>query len=353
MKVALVYDRINKWGGAEQVLLALHEIWPKAPLYTSVFDKKATPWADVFKVRTSFLQQLPLPKNKHEYYPFLMGLAFESFSFDEFDVVISITSEFCKAIITKPKTLHLCYCLTPTSYLWSGFENYFNSQILKFLSQPMIKFLRCYDKIVCHRPDKYLAISKTVQERIKRYYSQNSDLIYPPVNLGIQSNETGDFFLVVSRLVPNKKIDVAITAFNKLRLPLKIVGVGREMQNLKKIAKKNIEFLGHLTDQQLAKYYQSCLAVVVPGEEDFGIVAVGAQSFGKPVIAYGHGGATETVIEGKTGYFFDKDLAKTISSVKLSAIDAKDCIANAQKFSKERFKQAFLNYVEKQFLRLR
>lgn len=182
MKVALVYDRVNKFGGAERVLLALHEIWPKAPLYTSVYDKKAAPWANVFEVRTSFLQKLPLPKNEHELYPFLMGIAFESFNFDEFDLVISVTHEFAKAIITKPKTFHLCYCLTPTSYLWSGYENYFHPKPgwFKFLSKPLINYLRWYDKIIAHRPDKYVAISKTVQERIKKIYNQESEVIYPP-----------------------------------------------------------------------------------------------------------------------------------------------------------------------------
>ena len=181
MKVALVYDRVNKWGGAERVLLALHEIWPKAPLYTSVYDPAAAGWADCFEVRTSFLQKLPLPKNEHELYPFLMGIAFESFNFDEFDLVISITSEFAKAIITKPKTFHICYCLTPTSYLWSGYEQYFkNKNYLKFFTRPLINYLRWYDKIIAHRPDKYIAISKTVQERIKKFYNQESSIIYPP-----------------------------------------------------------------------------------------------------------------------------------------------------------------------------
>src|SRR6187549_412431 len=148
MKVALVYDRINKWGGAESVLLALHDIFPDAPLYTSVYDKEKTPWAKVFDVRTSFLQKLPLPKNNHEYYPFLMGIAFESFNFDEFDVVISVTHEFAKAIITKPGTLHICYCLTPTSYLWSGYDAYFKPGLMKTLTAPLVKYLRFYDKIV-------------------------------------------------------------------------------------------------------------------------------------------------------------------------------------------------------------
>lgn len=349
MKVALVYDRINKWGGAESVLLALHEIWPDAPLYTSVYDKSLTPWANAFKVRTSFLQKLPLPKNAHEYYPFLMGIAFESFNFDEYDVVISVTHEFAKAIITKPKTLHLCYCLTPTSYLWSGYDNYFQNDFLRTLSQPLVKYLRWYDKIVAQRPDKYVAISKTVQERIKKYYVRDSDLIYPPVNLG-NFGHKGDFFLVVSRLVPNKKIDIAIKACNELNLPLKIVGTGREEQKLKSIAKNNIEFLGNLTEEELRKYYQSCLALIVPGEEDFGIVSVEAQSFGKPVIAFGAGGSTETIIEGKTGWFFPEQTAQSLVSliekIDPRKINSEDCVRNAKKYSLANFKHEFEQYVQ-------
>ncbi len=181
MKVALVYDRVNKFGGAERVLLALHEIFPEAPLYTSVYDKKLTPWADVFDVRTSFLQKFPLPKNAHEFYPYLMGIAFESFNFDEYDLVISVTHEFSKAVITKPNTFHLCYCLTPVGYLWDGYEDYFHNKPgwFKTLISPLLKYVRWYDKIIAQRPDAYIAISKTVQERIKRLYNRDSKVIYP------------------------------------------------------------------------------------------------------------------------------------------------------------------------------
>ncbi len=183
MKVALVYDRVNKFGGAERVLLALHKIFPDAPLYTSVYDPTAAKWAECFEVRTSFLQKLPLPKNAHEFYPFLMGIAFESFNFDEYDLVISVTHEFAKAVITKPSTVHICYCLNPVGYLWDSYEDYFHSKPCWFkkLSLPVIKYLRFYDKTIAHRPDKYITISKTVQERIKRIYGKESEVIYPSV----------------------------------------------------------------------------------------------------------------------------------------------------------------------------
>src|SRR5574340_880442 len=255
MKVALVYDRINKWGGAESVLLALHEIWPDAPLYTSVYDKRLTSWANYFDVRTSFIQKLPVPKNKHEFYPFLMGLAFETFNFDRYDLVVSLTHEFAKAIITKPKTKHLCYCLTPTSYLWSGYQSYFSNKIFRTLSKPVVSYLRFYDKIVAQRPDQYVAISQVVQERIRKYYGRQSEVIYPPVTIGdSQIVRPGEFYLLVSRLVPNKRIDVAVKAFNELGLPLKIVGTGREERSLMSLARKNIDFVGYASPSELANY---------------------------------------------------------------------------------------------------
>ncbi len=180
MRIALVYDRINKFGGAERVLLALHEIWPDAPLFTSVYHPQRASWADGFKVIPSFLNKLPLARSRHEILPWLMPLAFESFEFDEFDVVISITSEFAKGIITKPHTFHLCYCLTPTRYLWSGYEDYFQNRAFKFFSQPVVSYLRTWDKIASQRPDEYLAISQEVKKRIKKYYDRDSAVIYPP-----------------------------------------------------------------------------------------------------------------------------------------------------------------------------
>ena len=147
MKTALVYDRVNKWGGAERVMLALHEMFPDAPLYTSVYDKKNAEWARVFKVRTSFLQNFPHIISNHEFYPYLMPLAFEQFDFDEYDLVISVTSEAAKGIITKPKTKHICYCLTPTRYLWSGYDDYFSNKLFRFFSYPAVVYLRKWDKI--------------------------------------------------------------------------------------------------------------------------------------------------------------------------------------------------------------
>ena len=359
MKVALVYDRVNKWGGAERVLLALHKLFPDAPLYTSVYNKKTAPWAKVFDVKTSFLQNFP-KSSSHELYATLMPLAFESFSFDEYDLVISVTSEAAKGIVTKPKTRHICYCLTPTRYLWSGYNEYFKGSIFRLLTKPVVSYLRIWDKIAAQRPDLFIAISKEVQGRIKRYYGRESVVVYPPIDTAFSALASSDkldarhsYFLIVSRLVPYKRVDIAIRVFNKLKLPLKIVGVGLEEKYLESISGSTIEFLGNLTDKELVEYYRGCRALIFPGIEDFGLTILEAQSFGKPVIVFKDGGALETVIEGKTGMFFSKhsveSLSQAINQFNNIKFDPKDCIENAQKYSFEEFKKNFLSVMLNSF----
>ena len=183
MKVALVYDRINKWGGAERVLLAFHRLFPDAPLYTSIYSRNGAPWADDFDIQPSFLQKIPRIQKSHEILAPLMPIVFETFSFDEFDVVISVTSEAAKGVITKPHTVHICYCLTPTRYLWSGYNDYFQDPFLRLASKPVISYLQWCDKAAAQRPDVYIAISKEVQSRISTYYHRDSTVIYPPVKI--------------------------------------------------------------------------------------------------------------------------------------------------------------------------
>jgi len=362
MRVAFVYDRVNKWGGAERVLLALHEIWPEAPLYTSVYNRETSHWAKVFKVIPSFLQNFVFSKTNHEFYFWLMPFAFESFSFDEYDVVISLTSEAAKGIITKPETLHLCYCLTPTRYLWSGYPDYFKGGVFRLLSWPAVAYLKKWDKLAAQRPNSYLAISKTVQKRIKDYYGRESEVIYPPVelekfeilNTKSETNtkykiQNTKYFLVVSRLVKYKKVDLVIEAFNELGWNLKIVGSGREMGNLRRKARKNITFLGYLTEENLLGYYQNCQAVIFPQEEDFGLVPIEAQACGKPVIAFRAGGATETVVEGKTGELFYPQsadaLIKVLKSFKARKYRPEVCRKQAENFSLEGFLKTFSSQI--------
>jgi len=363
MKVAIVYDRVNKWGGAERVLLALREIFPKAPLFTSVYDKKGAKWAKKFvKVNTSFIQKLPFSESKHEHFAFLMPIAFESFDFSEFDLVITVTSEAAKGIITKPETAHICYCLTPIRYLWSHHDFYFKNPpaifskipLFYYLSRPFVYYMRKWDKIASQRPDHYIAISNEVKKRIKKYYKRDSEIIFPPVEIEKFTKDKkvkkGDYFLYVSRLIPYKRADLVVRAFNKMELPLVIIGTGSEEDKLKSIAKENIKFTGHLTDKELASYYQRARAFIFPQEEDFGIVALEAQAAGTPVIAYKKGGALDTVTEGKTGLFFNKQseesLIKAVKKFEKIKFKRKDLIENAKRFSKENFQNNIIKFIE-------
>jgi len=352
MKTAIVYDRVNKWGGAERVLLALKQLFPDAPLYTSVYDSSEADWAKGFDIRTSFLQSLSLARKKHELFALFMPLAFEEFVFDDYDLVISVTSEAAKGIITKPKTLHICYCLTPTRYLWSGYNEYFKNPIFRFITKPIVKYLQIWDKTASKRPDVMISISDEVRKRVRNYYDRDTDIIYPPSTLTGESakSKRGEYLLIVSRLVPYKRIDLAIKACDELGLPLKIIGTGSEGRNLRKIAGKNIEFLGRLSDEKVKEYYANCRAIIFPGVEDFGLTVIEAQQFGKPVLAYKQGGAVETIVEGKTGMFFYPQtveaLVQTLPQFYDQVFDAKSCIENAKKFHFDVFKSKFMSLIE-------
>lgn len=376
MKVALVYDRVNKIGGAERILLALHKLFPNAPLYTSVYNKETAGWAHNFTIKTSFLQKIPFAKTHHEFFAPFMPLAFESFSFEKYDLVISVSSEAAKGIITSQKTKHIAYILTPTRYLWSGYENYFQNILLKTISLPVVWYLRVWDRQAVQRVDVVAAISKEVQKRVKKYYQRESNVVYPPVGIGAEvayenflghavrlsssknfvsspRKNKNSYFLVVSRLVPYKRIDIVIEACNELNLPLKIVGTGSMENNLKKLAGPTVEFVGSLTDKQLAWYYKNCRALIFPGEEDFGITVVEAQLFGKPVIAYRSGGALETVVQGKTGEFFFPQTARALVKVLKTFNEEKyknpDCKKQAEKFSFGEFKKNFIKVLKQEF----
>jgi len=357
MKIALVYDRVNKWGGAEQILLCLHEMFPEASLYTSVFDLKNASWAKVFKVvETSFLQKIPWARSRHEYLGTFMPLVFESFDFSNFDLVISVTSEAAKGIIVKPPTKHISIILTPTRYLWSGYDIYFKNPILRLISYPFIVYLRNWDRIASKRPDKLIAISKEVNKRISKYYKRNSEIIFPPVDLEKLSAfkkekvTKKDYYLLVSRLVPYKKVDIAIRAFNKLGKKLIVVGGGNSLKKLKIISKNNISFVGIVDSKILVKLYQEAKALIMPQEEDFGIVSVEAQFFNTPVITYQKGGATDTVVNEKTGILFEKQTVDSLMSAVKEFEKRKflenDLLQNSIKFSKEVFKEKILSIIK-------
>ena len=355
MKVALVYDRVNSWGGAERVVVSLKKLFPEAQLFTSVYNSSSAKWASGFsEIKTSFLQKVPLARTHHQLLGYLMPLSFESLDLSDFELVISITSEFAKGVITQPRTKHICYCLTPTRYLWSHYNFYFNSTLLRTLSKPIISYLRLWDRQAALRPDGIIAISEVSRSRVKKFYGIDSPVVYPPAlklhpdpsSLKKPKGAPKEFFLVVSRLVPYKKVDLAIKAFNLLGRNLIIVGTGSEEKRLKSIARKNIFFTGMLTDEELCQYYKYTKALIFPQEEDFGIVAIEAQMQGKPVIAYKMGGSLETVIHKKTGIHFNRQnvesLVRAISKFDKSNFDENLIKKNANKFSEASFHKNFI-----------
>lgn len=346
MKVALIYDRVNKFGGAERLLLSIHKIFPDAPLFTLVYDKKSSKWAQNFKIIPTFLNKLPWLRKRHELLAPIAPLAFETLDLSDYDVIISITSSDAKSIITSPKQLHICYCLTPTRYFWSGNKEYSRDIKLKILPNFIYNYLRTIDLLTSTRADEYIAISEEVKKRIKKYYNRDSSVIYPPIDDKFYSeNNTPirnrDYYLVVSRLVPYKKTELAISVFNKLNKKLIVVGDGSEMNRLKKISNRNIIFTGKVSDSELINIYKDAKAVIFPQDEDFGLVPIEAQACGTPVIALGRGGALETIISGKTGIFFKnqtiKSLESAINKFESLAINPHNCISNARKFSQAIF----------------
>lgn len=356
----MVYDRINTFGGAERVLLALHKIFPKAPLFTSVYHKKNASWAKAFQVKTSFLQHIPLARRYHQFFAPLMPFAFRSFQFDAYDLVISITSESAKNIQVRGDTKHICLCLTPTRYLWSGYDEYFSNIFLKTVSFPLVALLRAFDKQAAKKPHAYIAISREVQKRIKKYYGRESEVIYPPVTLGNRQKfnkdktpKTKDYFLVVSRLsrfTNYKRIDLAVKAATKLDIPLLVIGKGNA-SHMKKYAGPTVQFLQHVSDKQLQTFYQNAKALIFPGFEDFGLVMVEAQAAGIPVIAFGKGGAMEIIQKGTTGIFFSRQtessLVNILKSFKESRYNSRASQENAKRFSFSQFEKLLKAYILK------
>src|SRR3989344_17637 len=344
MKIALVHDYLTQYGGGERVLQALAEMFPEAPIYTLVYDERAT--GRVFagrEIRTSFLQRLPFTKRYHRLFPLIMPIAIEQFDFSEFDIVLSISASFAKGISTKPQTRHINYCLTPTRFLWDDSHHYikesYSSWPVRKLLPLLVSYLRVWDKEAAYRVDEYIGISEFVRCRIKKYYERDSRLIYPPVDTSKYtiSPELGNYFLMVGRLVSYKRFDLAIRAFAAMGLPLKIVGDGPELRKLKAQSSnaKNIQFLGLVSDYKMPELYARAQAVIFPQEEDFGLVPLESMASGRPVIAYRGGGALETIKEGVTGIFFDEQteiaLALAVGKYQLSAYDPAEIRAHAAK----------------------
>lgn len=364
MKIAIVYDDLIQFGGAERLLLAVHELWPSAPIYTSYASAE---WVRKCKkegiiLKTSFMQYLPFKEKLNRVYAPLLFycLAFESFDFDKYDIVLSISSRFAHGVVTKPRTIHICYMNTPGRMFWNP-EDYFKTtnKLLGFLVKPFLSHLRIWDYIAAQRVDYFIANSKTPQERIKKYYGKDSAIIYPFVDNTYLNKLTpigeGDYYLIISRLVPWKRIDVAIEAFNRLKISLKIIGSGSDSKRLKNLAGNNIEFLGQVPEEQKIKYILECIALIQPQLEDFGIASLEAMAMGRPVVAYGYGGAVQTIISGVTGEFFyhqtSEEIIKVIKNFDHKKYLPANCRNQALKFTKEKFREEIKKFVNEVYLK--
>ena len=357
-KIALVHDYLNQYGGAERVLEALHDVYPWAPVYTSIYSPRKMPdhyrrW----RIHTSFMQRLPGVMSRHQWYLPLYPLAVESFDLSRYNVVLSSSSAFAKGVITEPETLHVCYCHSPMRFAWN-FDEYIQwekgaARRVRLLLPVVLNYVRLWDEVSAGRVDAYIANSRVVARRIRKRYRREATVINPPVDTRLyrplEGEPLGDYFLIVSRMIPYKRLDVAIDAFTRLKLPLKVVGTGRQAADLQDRAGPNIEFLGSLPDADLKRLYAGCRAFIFPGEEDFGITPLEAQASGRPVIAYGAGGALETVVEGLTGEFFPEQSAEALADV-VARFDERryDAIAirrHAEGFDTEVFKRKIEEFI--------
>ncbi|MDH4208725.1 MAG: glycosyltransferase [Anaerolineae bacterium] len=355
MRVAIIHDWLNQVGGAEGVLEVLKELYPEAPIYTSIYWPQAMP--DQYRnwdIRSSWLNRLPLIKAHHQPFLALYPLAFEAFDLREYDLVLSNKSAFCHGVITQAHTTHVCYCLTPTRFLWD-YHSYIQHErinpLARALLSPLLGRLRLWDKLAADKVEHFVAISETVRQRIRKFYERDAAVIHPPVDVErfeVQA-EHEDYFLIVSRLVPYKRIDLAVEAFNHLGLPLHVIGDGRDRSRLEALAKPNVDFLGRLPNTEVERYISRCRAFIFPGEEDFGIAPVEAQAAGRPVIAYAAGGALETVVEGVTGSFFREQtadsLAEAVANFRDADFDSATIRRHAQGFDKATFKRKLQAFV--------
>ena len=358
LNIALVHDYLNQYGGAERVLEALHALYPHAPVYTSFYAPKIMPahfrrW----NIHTSFMRNLPNVAKWHQLYMPLYPTAFEQFDLSSYDVVLSSSSAFAKGVITQPETLHVCYCHSPMRFAWN-YHDYIGGESVPHRAHLLLAFVlnyvRLWDEVSANRVDTYIANSRVVASRIRKRYNRLATIINPPVDTRQYSpakgGAHGDYFLMVSRLIPYKRIDLAVDAFNSLGLPLKIVGTGRQATKLQARAGTGIEFLGAVPEAELKKLYAHCKAFIFPGQEDFGIAPLEAQASGRPVIAYGAGGALETVRPGITGEFFTEQtaqaLADTVHSFDAEKYDPAEIRRHAEQFDIEVFKRKIAEFIK-------
>lgn len=359
MKVALVHDYLSQDGGAERVLRAFHELWPEAPIFVLFNQPGNVPGFADADIHESFLHWLPFGRTKYQWYLPWMPIATERHNLHDFDVVISSTSAFAKGVLTRPDTLHISYCHTPTRYLWTDTHEYIAdlkyNRLIKAALPKLIYKLRLWDKASVDRVDHFVANSGTVHSRIQKYYRRDSDVMYPPVDTHNfrPVEKIGDYFVSGGRLVPYKRFDLLVRVFNRLGKPLKIFGTGPEMKKLQSQSKSNIQFLGRISDAEKADLLAHAQAFLHPQIEDLGITPLESMAAGRPVIAYGVGGATETVIPGETGVLFYEQNWETIFDTVIrfdpTVWDSQKIRVWAERFSTPHFKERFLSYVTNKY----
>lgn len=362
MKIAIVHDYLIQYGGAEKVVEVFHELFPDAPIFTTIYSKRRFP--EYFKeidVKTSFMQNFPFLDKHFKKYLLFYPRAIESLNLRGYDLILSSSSAFAKGAKKNNNTCHICYCHAPMRFVWD-YKRYIEKEDIGIVTRKIlplaIKRLKKWDLKTVNRVDYYIANSEYIKNKIKQYYNRDATVINPPINVKDFkiSNKIEDYFLIVSRLNAYKNIDLVVDVFNNQGLKLKIVGSGPYREVLENMANtSNIEFLGRLDDKELKEVYSKCRAYIFPGKEDFGISPVEAQASGRPVIAYGDGGALETVIEGVTGLFFKKNSKDSlIDAIKYflkieDSFNQKSITNNALRFDKGVFKNNIREFLHKKY----
>jgi len=362
-RVALVHDWLTGMRGGEKILEVFCELFPSATIFTTIYNEGVmSPAIEKMKIKTSFIQHLPLKTTKYRHYLPLMPAAMDKLDFSEYDFILSTSVAVAKAATPRTGALHICYCNTPMRYIWDQYDEYFGKDRAGLLTRTAMAlaapYLRRWDIRTCNRVHNFIANSHNVAERISRIYHRTSDVIYPPVSTDMftVSEKDDGYYLIVSALVPYKRVDLAIEAFNNYGDKLLVVGSGPEREKLEKRANKNIEFLGWQSDENLAHLYAGCRALIFPGVEDFGIVPLEAMASGKPVVAYGEGGALETVVAdgvSPTGVFFYEStvdaLIRSVQSLSKLKFDPYAIHRHAEKFDREVFKRHMTEYITLRF----
>lgn len=357
MRVAIIHYWLVGMRGGEKVLEALCNMYPTADIYTHTYDKGAISHIiNGHKIQTTFIQKLPYAKKMYKKYLPLMPMALEQIDLSEYDLVISSESGPSKGVIPMASALHVCYCHSPMRYIWNMYNRYYETSgtMTRMMMPPLAHYLRNWDVATANRVDEFAANSSTVAQRIKSYYRRDSDVIHPPVDTNAFRpallSDVGDHYLMVGELVSYKRPDLAVEACNRLKAKLVVIGGGEMLAHMRKIAGPTVTIMGPQPFDVLRYHYAHCRALIFPGEEDFGIVPVEAMASGRPVIAFGRGGATETVVEGRTGVFFSTQsveaLIDAIKRCDLMDFNPADAVERASDFRSEVFTERFGSFVQ-------